>query len=74
MNSTVDAETLKQNFAPSIGDHTQSFLVPWGTDGSNQDKLRVSTVQDLLLGGGGDQNSTFPSRPYGVTLINSWTY
>jgi hypothetical protein len=73
MNSTVDAETLKKNFAPSIGDHTQSFLVPWGTDGSNQDKLRVSTVQDLLQGGGGDQNSTLPKILSGIKLISSWT-
>jgi len=73
MNSTVDADTLIHTFAPSIGDPSQSFLVPWGNDGSNQDKLRVSTVTDLLLGGGGDQNCTFPLLS-GMKLINSWTY
>lgn len=59
MNPTVDADMLKHTYAPAIGEPSQSFYVPWGTDGSNMDKLRVSTVQDLLQGGGstgGDQN------------------
>lgn len=62
MNVTTDAEILKSSFAPSLGETAQSFYVPWGSDGSNKAKLRVSTVENLLQGGGsagGDQNSEF---------------
>jgi hypothetical protein len=54
----TNAEELKKAFAPALGEPGQSFYVPWGIDGSNKDKLRVSSVLDLLSGGsGGDSNS-----------------
>lgn len=66
--NATDATSLKHFFAPSLGDPGQSFWKPWGSDGINKDKLRVSTVTDLLKGfvsGGSNSESLISLQSWG---------